>query len=280
MKFQYFGLLLVIGAAAVHSSNTDVCGDIEPTKEMMNDPLKVIDYLRNLDTNKKAMEITHNNDWLKDLKAGKVSKDDMRDWIVQTAYTLQMDARSMGGGYNMFGFAYPVIESRMFFSEGMDISRDGLMKLTKLAHKFGIDDMEKLMEYEPEPLMMTFSHALAEGIVHAEHHCEIVAGLAVTSPDYHQVLQMMKKTLQTTSVYKQWGLSDDDLEFFDNFRMFDTQNKEFQDIVKGVVGRGLDQDVSICAMRRKLNNFNMGRILFWEKMSNMKPKQPKSVGLK
>jgi len=280
MKFQYVGLLLLIGAAAVYSS-TDVCGDIEPTKDMMNDPMKVIDYLRNLDSNKKAMDITHNNDWIQSLKGGKVTKDDMRAWIVQTAYTLQMDTRSMGGGYNMFGFAYPVIEMRMFFSSGMDICRDGLTKLTKLARKFDIDDMEKLMAYDPEPIMMTFSHALSEGIMHAEHNSEIVAGMAVTSPDYHQVLQMMKKTLQTNAAYKQWGLSDDDLEFFDNFSMFDTQNKDFQDIVRGVVGRGLEQDVTICAMRRRLNNFNMGRTLFWEKMSNMKPEQPKhAIGFK
>merc|ERR1712160_138708 len=219
MNRFYTLLLVAFVTASVVKGATDVCGDPVPSSAMREDPGKTIEYLRSLDSNKVSMEKIMNNEFIQMMESGKLDKDMMREWIIQTAYGLETDARSFASAYNLYGSAWPVVENREFYTMYMNVTRDGLYHLSMLAKKFGIADITDLVKNDPNPFAMIWSHALSESVMHAEHHAEIVASMVVTGPMYDRMLQRMKKVLQTNVAYKQWNLNDDDLKYFEIYKM-------------------------------------------------------------
>jgi len=257
--------MLAVSAATAYrvpygKSGTDICGD-PSAQNMRDDPMKIVDYLANVDSNKYIEDKLTNHPFIKTVEDGKLTKDMMEQWIVQTAYTLQRDTRTRAAAYGMFGSDYPEKHSRTYFANGMDIGRDSLELLQDLGQKFGIDTIDKLETYDPNPVAMVFSSALAEGVMHADHHSELVAASAVFGPVLKNMLQRMKTAL-LTSPYKEWNLTEDDLKVFDVFMKID--QSEETDVITGILKRAIDEDVTICQMRRRLNYLNVGRLLFWD----------------
>merc|ERR1711957_940392 len=266
---RFYTLLLVafVTASGVKGA-TDVCGDPVPSSAMREDPGKMIDYLRSLDSNKVSMEKIMNNEFIQMMESGELDKDMMRDWIIQTAYGLETDARSFASAYNHYGSSWPVVENREFYTMCMDVTRDGLYSLNMLAKKFGIADITNLVKNDPNPFAMIWSHALSESVMHAEHHAEIVASMVVTGPMYDRMLQRMKKVLQTNVAYKQWNLNDDDLKYFEIYKTMSGDDSDVKQVTDKVMRQAMDRGMTICQMRRRLNDFDVGRVMFWEACSN------------
>jgi len=269
---QLFILLACVGAASTASifgqDSRDICGDPIVTQSMIDHPQQVIEYLTKLESNQKAHEsIIKDNDFLRDLQSGKITKDRMKSFIMQSAYGLEGDVRSFSGAYNKFGFAYPVQETREFFHKLWMMNDEALKRVSVLGRKFDISSMEDLYMHDPNPVGMVWTMSLGEGVMHAQHYSEIVASMAIVVDDYEYLMQNIKKTIQTNAAYKSWGLTEDDLAFFDTFTM---GKAELMSMVPPILKQGLRQEVTVCQLRRRLNNMNIGRVLYWKALSDEK----------
>merc|ERR1719491_943741 len=251
-------------------SRRDICGDPIVTQSMIDHPQQVIEYLTKHESNQKAHEnIIKDNDFLRDLQSGKITKDRMKSFIMQSAYGLEGDVRSFAGAYNKFGFAYPVQETREFFHKLWMMNDEALKRVSVLGRKFDISSMEDLYMHDPNPVGMVWTMSLGEAVMHAQHYSEIVASMAIVADDYQYLMQNIKKTIQTNAAYKSWGLTEDDLAFFDSF-MMNSMDAEFMSMVHTILKQGLRQEVTVCQLRRRLNNMNVGRVLYWDALSNEK----------
>merc|ERR1712238_323662 len=284
MKLFYAALLLTCycaaSASALHGMEaTDICGDPQTTSKMVDDPKMVLDMLRNLDSNKRAYQRIEDNAFLKDVESGKMTKDMMKQWIIQQAYSLESLMRSFAGAYNFFGTTFPNVSSREHFRICMDSTRYALEHLPSLGRKFDIADTKDLLKYDPNPVMLYYAGAISDGVMHCEHNSEIVAAMAVSVDAWWKVMQRMKKSLSTVSAYKAWGLTDDDLQAFDVWKNTEEMTRYFKS-AESIIGEGLDRKVTICQLRRMLNNLNVGNMMWWEAVSfkpeSIKP-EPKYI---
>merc|ERR1712238_480547 len=124
--FFYSALLLTCYCVASANGLEDVCGDPAVTDKMIHDPKMVLDMLRNLDSNKHAQQRIEDNDFIKDVESGKMTKDMMKQWIIQQAYSMESLARSFAGAYNFFGTTFEQeshFSSREHFRICMDSTR-------------------------------------------------------------------------------------------------------------------------------------------------------------
>ena len=92
-------------------SGNDICGD-PSIENMTSDPMKIVDYLTSIDSNKNIEDQLKTHPFIKTLEDGKLSKDKMKEWVVQTAYSLQRDTRSRATAYGLFGVDFPDKYSR------------------------------------------------------------------------------------------------------------------------------------------------------------------------
>jgi len=275
MKLFYAALLLTCYCAASASAlygmeATDVCGDPQTSSKMIDDPKLVLDMLRNLDSNKRAAQRIEDNAFIKDVESGKMTKDMMKQWIIQQAYSLESLMRSFAGAYNFFGTPFPNVSSREHFMTCMNSTRYALDHLSSLGKKFDIADIHDLLKYDPNPVMLYYANAISEGVMHCEHHSEIVAATTVSVDAWWKVMQRMKKSLSTVSAYKAWGITKDDLKAFDVWKDTDEMTRFFES-AETVVGEGIARKVTICQLRRMLNNLNVGNVMFWEGLTMPMP---------
>jgi len=191
--------------------------------------------------------------------------DIMRNFIVQSAYTFERQVRTMAQGLNNFGTVYdsqkPMMEQRMFFMKMTQEINEGLHNLEKLGAKFQIGSLEKLIGMEPDPAALQIANTFAEVISHADDVSEFVAPLAVVMQRHNDINQRMKKALQTNPAYKAWALSDDDLAFFDIWMHIDPAT--MKNAVTHIVGRSLRRDLTLCPLRRRLNQINHAQLEFF-----------------
>merc|ERR1712238_413038 len=237
--FFYSALLLTCYCVASANGLEDVCGDPAVTDKMIHDPKMVLDMLRNLDSNKHAQQRIEDNDFIKDVESGKMTKDMMKQWIIQQAYSMESLTRSFAGAYNRFGTTFPEVSSREHFRICMDSTSYALEHLSSLGRKFDIADTKDLLKYDPNPVMLYYANAISDGVMHCEHNSEIVAAIVVSMEAWGNVMERMKKALSTVSAYKAWGLTDDDLQAFDVWKT-DEQMARYFKSAETVLSEGLD----------------------------------------
>merc|ERR1712032_279558 len=198
--------IALFGAVAVSGQTRDICGDPVPTKEWYSNPLKVVEHMKDLETTKEITTKIENHPYIEMVEKGQLTRDKMQDFIVQQIYGNEYDARTYGGGYNMFGFAYPKQDSREYFAKGLNATLYELDTLRTIGTKFGLDDIDKLIKHEPNPSSLMWSTVLAESVMHAQHHSEVVVAVVTLASNYKNCMQRIKKALETNTAYKSWNL--------------------------------------------------------------------------
>jgi len=200
---------------------------------------------------------------------------------VQAAYHLQRQLRNMAQGLNAYGTVYdsrtPMMEQRMYFTRMTQVIDRALQDLDALGVKFQITSLAQLIKMEPDPRALRIADSFSDAINHAEDVSEIVAAGAVIFQRLDDLNQRIQNALKTNPAYKAWNLSDDDLKFFDWAQQVN-QDGKMQQAVQAVIGRSLRRDLTLCPLRRRLNQFNAAQIDFFNAVQQGPPPRQPSAG--
>merc|ERR1712242_55487 len=264
LYFFFATVLFVAISFAAGDADRDVCGDPVITDDMRNDPTKIIEYLRNQPENQRVEKFLDNHPFLLALENGKVEKDQMQRAVANFAYDAERTLRNLGNAVNHFGNAWPVYENRMLVDQALEMSYESLKRLEPLGRAFDIDDISRLVPIEPDPDALILSSTYAEIAERAEHVSEFAAPMAIRLDQDRRLAQRMKRALQNPA-YKSWNLSEDALRWFDvNVDLID--DKEFMRVLAPILRHAADRRVTLCTLRRRLNQVNDGYKHFFDAM--------------
>merc|ERR1712242_216856 len=256
LYFVLATVLFVGSSIASDEADRDVCGDPVITEDMRNDPIKIVEYLRNQPGNQRVENLLDNHPFLLDLEKGKIERDQMQRAVANFAYNAEMELRNAGNVLNQFGNAWPVYESRMFADKFLEMSYESLKRLEPLGRAFDIDDISQLVAIEPDPDALIVASTYAEIAARAGHVSELAVPMAVRQDQDRRLTQRMKRALQNPA-YKSWNLSEEALSWFDVGDV-DFDDKEFMRVLAPIVRHAADRGVTLCALRRRLNQVNNG----------------------
>merc|ERR1712217_807661 len=128
---------------------------------------------------------------------------------------------------------------------------------------------------EPDPDALVLSSHVAEIAERAEHVAELTVPIAIRQNQDRRLGQRMKRALQNPA-YKSWNLSEEALSWFDVGDV-DFDDKEFMRVLAPIVRHAADRGVTLCALRRRLNQVNNGYKHLFNAMMDV-AHRPKVIG--
>merc|ERR1712190_16647 len=272
LLFAFFAIACVSGYGYGGNDN-DLCGDPLAT---VNEANGVIDYLRKQPDNQRVKDILEQHPFIKDAENGKLDRERMVRWVVNTAYHLEREVRNVAGALDRHGTPYPTPERRQFLERALEMHRELLRRLEPLGKAFGIGSTEELLRREPSPDALIWSSHCAEIVQHADDITEIVAPFMVQLDTRMNIAKRMREALKRPE-YKSWNINEDALKFFDSFEVVDRD--EMEKYVNIIMRRGIERDITQCQLRRRLFQVNNGIVRFWDAANEKAPRGP-SEGFK
>merc|ERR1711920_219326 len=253
LLFAFFAVACVSGYG-YGGNDSDLCGDPLVT---VNNANGVIDYLRKQPDNQRVKDILEQHPFIKDAENGKLDRERMVRWVVNTAYHLEREVRNAAGALDRHGTPYPTPERRQFLERALEMHRE-------------------LLRREPSPDALIWSSHCAEIVQHADDITEIVAPFMVQLDTRMNIAKRMREALKRPE-YKSWNINEDALKFFDSFEVVDRD--EMEKYVNIIMRRGVERDITQCQLRRRMLQVNNGIVRFWDAANEKAPRGP-SEGFK
>jgi len=259
--------LLVLGTVAIALSGytddrgNDVCGDPLPSADMRQNPIKVVDWARQQPFFQEVNKDIDQHPFVRDLEAGKLSRDVMQRFVINAAYGQERLLRCLMGAINRHGQAWPVMEQRDVLEMVTMNQRRALEDLERLGAKFDIAGIEELLRHDPDNGALAVINAQCEAVMHADDVNEVVLPIIAALDHMRQIGQRLRDGLKNAA-YKAWNLGDDDLQFF--ARLDDIDDAKLNRMLERVIGRGLDRRLTLCQVRRRTNAVQFGRRAFFD----------------
>jgi len=270
----FAGALLFVGAVAWIDGDQDACGDRLPNDADRADPMRVIDYLRNSEVNQRAQNGIENHPMLQDLEAGKLQRNVMQRFVINAVYHLEECLRALHGARDLWGAAFPQHEARQIVEMAIDVHRNALNDAEGLARRFDINRVEDLMVHDPDYLALFMVNHMHDTVHHAQDVSELLAPVILRLQLQSRVMQRMKDALANNAAYKAWGVTADDLRFFDDLIIQDDVLKQIIELARPVIQRSIDRRVTLCQIRRRNEALAVGQLAFFDATNTPGSKQP------
>jgi len=266
-------LLVIFGTAGIalgagystYGADTDVCGDPMPSADMRQNPMKVIEWASQQPFFQQVNKDIDQHPFVRDLEAGKLSKDVMQRYVINTVYHQERFNRCLYGAINRHGLAWPVMETRDVLEMLTLNQRFALEDLQRLAAKFDIAGIEELLRNDPDHGALQLVNAQCEAVMHADDANEVILPIVAILDHERQIGQRMRNGLKNAA-YKAWNLDEGDLKYFD--RLNEIDDAKLKEQLQNVIRRGLDRRLTLCQVRRRANAVQSGRRAFFDHVMN------------
>merc|ERR1712190_443352 len=266
MKKSTSYLLAVLSVTAivfgsVTAADSDVCGDPLPTDAMRQDPQQVLDWLRQRPLNQRIMKSINEHPFLRDAEAGKLEKNVMQRYVINTAYLMERCVRALHTAQARFGQLWPkeAREGRELLTRLIDFHEDAMDDLAVLGAKFDVDSARNLLVHDPDYIALVGVNGIVEAVHFGQDLAEVVAPIAAVAPQMIEMHMRLRKALYNPA-YKAWGIGERELKFFDYVKAFNDENV-FK-MTNAVLRRAIDRDITLCQLRRRTEMDNIGRRAF------------------